>query len=237
VLARRVGAFDAAVSAYEEALGVVRDLGLREEVPFLLVDLGDLQVHLGDFEAAAVLHKEALALAQDLGDRDAAALARTGLAQGARRQGHYERARELHLQALSFYREAARTAELAYSLACLGYVEELGGDLDAAQACHAESLRLTRDRPDAAPIALALEGLACVAAARRQPRKTAVLLGVAESLRERAGMPLPSGERADVDRATDAAARALGPRAFTDLLKQGRGMSLQEATTYPADDA
>ena len=176
LLDRRQGAFDDAVSAYEEALGVVRDLGLRDEVPFLLADLGDLQVLLGNFETAAVLHKEALDLAQDLGARDAAALARSGLALVARRQSHYGRARDLHLQALSFYRETARTSEMAYSLASLGYVEELRGDLDAADAYHQESLRLTRDLPDLAPVAFALEGLACVAAARRQPRRAAVLL-------------------------------------------------------------
>ena len=93
---------------HEEALGVVRDLGLRDEVPFLLADLGDLHVHLGDFETAAVLHKEALDLALDLGAGDAAALARSGLALAARRQGDYGRARDLYLPALSFYREAAR---------------------------------------------------------------------------------------------------------------------------------
>jgi len=134
LLARRRGAFEDAARAYEQALGVVRDLGLRDEVPFLLADLGDLHVHLRDFETAAVLHKEALDLAQDLGARDAAALARSGLALAARRQGDYGRARELHLQALSFYREAARTSEMTYSLASLGYVEELRGDLDAAEA-------------------------------------------------------------------------------------------------------
>ena len=232
LLARRQGAFDDAVSAYEEALGVIRDLGLRDEVPFLLADLGDLQVGRGNFETAAVLHKEALDLAQDLGAGDAAALARSGLAMAARRQGDYERARELQLAALSFFREAARTPELAYSLAALGYVEELRGDLDAAEACHQESLRLTRDQPDAAPVALALEGLACVAAARRQARRAAVLLGAAESLRERTGTPLTAQERADVERATGAAAGQLGAAAFAQLTEQGRRMSVQEATAY-----
>jgi len=120
VLARRRGAFAAAVSAFEEALGVVRDLGLRDEVPFLLADLGDLQVHLGDFETAAVLHKEALDLAQDTGAMDAAALARGGLAMAARREGDYARARELYLEALSRYRETASTPMIAYSLGAPG---------------------------------------------------------------------------------------------------------------------
>jgi predicted ATPase/DNA-binding SARP family transcriptional activator len=234
VLARRRAAFADAVSAFEEALGVVRDLGLRDEVPFLLVDLGDLHVQLGDFETAAVLHKEALDQAMDLGATDAAALARSGLAMAARRQGDYGRARELYLTAMSYYRETPGTPMLSYSLAYLGYVEELQGDLDAAEACHREGLRLAQDLPDGAPVALALEGLACVAAARRQPRRGAVLLGAAESLRERAGTPLPAQERADVERATTAAVGILGEQAFTSLLEVGRRASVQEAADYPA---
>ena len=232
LLARRRGSFDAAIGAYEEALGIVRDLGLRDEVPFLLADLGDLHVQRGDLETAAVLHKEALDLAEDLGARDAAALARSGLALAARRQGDYGRARELHRRALAFYREAARTAEMADSLAYLGYVEGLLGDLDAAAACHTESLRVTRDRPDTGSAALALEGLACVAAIRQDPRRAAVLLGAAEALRGRTGMPLLPGERADVDRATAAAVDALGAADFAGLAEQGRRMSVHEAADY-----
>lgn len=234
LLARRRGAFGDAIGAYEEALGAVRDLGLCDEVPFLLADLADLHVRLGDFETAAVLHKEALALAQDLGASDAVALARSGLALAARRQGHYDRAAGLYLQALAFYREAARTLEIAHVLASLGYVEELRGDLDAADACHQESLRLSRDAPDAALIASALEGLACTAADRRQPGRAAVLLGAAESLRQRAGTPLAPQERADIERAAGAAAGALGAQAFAGMVEQGRGMNTQEATGYAA---
>jgi tetratricopeptide (TPR) repeat protein len=192
-------------------------------------------VQLGNFETAAVLHKKALDLAQDLGMRDAVALARSGLALAARRQGDYGRASELHRQALAFYREAARPAEMAYSLAYLGYVEELRGDLDAAQACHIESLRVTRDQVDAGSAALALEGLACVAAARQDPRRGAVLLGAAESLRGRTGMPLLAQERADMDRASGSAIAALGPAAFAGLVEQGRRMSVQEARDFAVD--
>jgi tetratricopeptide (TPR) repeat protein len=214
---------------YEEALGVVRDLGLRDEVPFLLVDLGNVQALLGDFEAAAMLHKEALVLASELGANDTVAHARNGLGLTARRQGDYGRARELHSEALSYFREAGFTDETAYSLACLGFVEELGGDLDAAEGFHRESLLLARGLVDELPLALALEGLACVAAARQQPERAAVLLGAAESIRKRAGTPIPQQERVDVDRATDAAVTALGPEAFTGMHERGRRMSIDEA--------
>lgn len=232
VLARRRGAYEDAIPVFEEALGVVRDLGLGDEVPFVLADLGDLHARLGNFETAAVLHKEALDLAHELGASDAVALARNGLALTARRQGHYERARDLHLQALSYYREADLAADLAHSLASLGYVEELRGDLDAATACHQESLRLARNLPDGAPLAFVLEGLACVAAARQLPQRAAVLLGAAESIRTRTGTPLPPQDRADIERATDAAVSALGREAFTGIMEQSRRMSAQEATTY-----
>ena len=239
LLARRQGAYDEAITVYEEALGVVRDLGLRDETPFLLVDLGDLHLLLGDFEAAAVFHKQALDLAQELGTRDAVALARKGLAQAARRQGDYSRARELHQAALAFYREAGLAGEIAHSLASLGYVEELRGDLAAAEACHRESLRLARDLADenalAFALALALEGLACVAAARRQPGRAAVLLGAAESIRARTGTRLSPQERADAERAAGAAVSELGRAAFDLALERGRRMSAQEAAAYEED--
>ena len=239
LLARRQGAYDEAITVYEEALGVVRDLGLRDETPFLLVDLGDLHLLLGDFEAAAVFHKQALDLAQELGTRDAVALARKGLAQAARRQGDYSRARELHQAALAFYREAGLAGEIAHSLASLGYVEELRGDLAAAEACHRESLRLARDLADenalAFALALALEGLACVAAARRQPGRAAVLLGAAESIRARTGTRLSPQERADAERAAGATVSELGREAFDLALERGRRMSAQEAAAYEED--
>ena len=124
---------------------------------------------------------------------------------------------------------------LASTLAYLGYVEELRGDLDAAEACHRESLLLARDQPDGAAVALALEGLACVAAARRQPRRAAILLGAAESVREGAGTPLPAQERADVERATEAALSALGAQDLAGLLEQGRRMSVPDAATSMND--
>ena len=228
LLARNRGAYQDAIAAYEEALGVIRDLGLRDEIPFLLVDLGDLQVLREGFEAATILHKQALDAATELGAPDATALARSGLARAARRQGRYDQARELFQRALFFYREAGFPAETANTLAALGFVEELDGNLDAAEAYHHEGLRLARNLADQPPSALALEGLACVAAARQESERAAILLGAADSIRTRAGSPLPPQERADVGRATDAALSALGRDAFTAAVEQGRGMTIRQ---------
>jgi hypothetical protein len=76
--------------------------------------------------------------------------------------------------------------------------------------------------------------------ARRRPRRTAMLLGPAQGLRGRTGMPLPAQvlarERADVERAAGTAAGALGARAFGEMLEQGRAMSVKEAADYAAAD-
>jgi tetratricopeptide (TPR) repeat protein len=228
LLARNRGGYHEAIAAYEEALGIVRDLGLRDEIPFLLADLADLHALLESFETATVLHKQALDAAGELGAADAMARARTGLARAARRQGRHDQARELLQRALAFYRDAGFPAETANTLASLGFVEELSGNLDAAEAFHHESLRLARSLTDQQPAAVALEGLACVAAARHEPAQAAALLGTAESIRARAGTPLPPRERTDVDRATDAALSALGSDAFDRALEQGRQKTLDQ---------
>ncbi len=171
-----------------------------------------------------------------LGARDAAALARSGLALAARRQGDYGRARELHLAGPVLLPGNGPDVELANSLASLGYVEELRGDLDAAEACHQESLRLTRDQPDAShrrPRAggAGLRGRRQAAAA--QGRRA---LGAAESVREaQPGRRCPAQERADVERATDAALSALGAQDLAGLLEQGRRMSVPDAATSMND--
>src|SRR6266511_339509 len=100
-----------------------------------------------------------------------------------------------------------------------------GGLPPGEPAAHAGAFRCT-------PACFALEGLACVAAARQQPQRAAVLLGAAESIRKRAGTPLPPQERVDVDRATDVAVRALGREAFPGVLERGRRMSIEEAAGY-----
>jgi hypothetical protein len=56
-------------------------------------------------------------------------------------------------------------------------------------------------------------------------------LGAAESIRKRAGTPLPPQERVDLDRVTDAVA-ALGREAFTGVPERGRRMSIEEAAGY-----
>ena len=71
-----------------------------------------------------------------------------------------------------------------------------------------------------------------MAAARHLPQRAAALLGAAESIRTRAGTPLPPQDRDDIERATDAAVSALGREAFTGILEQSRRMTAKEATTY-----
>ena len=165
---------------------MVRELGLRDEAPFLLADLGDLHALRGDFETAAVLHKEALDLAQEAGARDAQALARKGLAQAARRQGDYDRASDLYRAALAYYQEAGSAGEIAESLeglACVAAAREQPEHaavlLGAAESIRAQAQaqltpqeRTDVDEATAAAIS-ALGQAAFIAAMNRGRRMTA----------------------------------------------------------------
>ena len=79
-----------------------------------------------------------------------------------------------------------------------------------------------------------MEGLACIAVARQQPERAAVLLGAAESIRAQAQAQLAPQERTDVEEATAAAVSALGQAAFTAAMNRGHRMTVQEALAAPA---
>jgi hypothetical protein len=85
----------------------------------------------------------------------------------------------------------------------LGFVAELSGDLDAAEDRHREAYQLATDvgHTGTAARAVAIEGLACVAAARDDGRNAATLLGTAARWRTEAHRPATPLELHDIDRA------------------------------------
>ena len=68
--------------------------------------------------------------------------------------------------------------------------------------------------------------MACV---RNDPGRAALLLGAAAAARRSAGVPLPPGERVDVDRTAATAREALGQEGFARAFARGEALPLGEA--------
>ena len=217
-----VGDYDRAAALQRDGLRIAEELGLSTEVSDKLAALGRIALLTGDHEQADELHECARAQAVAQGYTIGEEFAELGLALGARRQGRLDEAEALLRKWLAYDRRLEADMAVALIIAELGFVAELRGDADAARALHHEGLVAARKAGDPRAVALAFEGLAGAEALGGDHERAARLLGAAAALRERAGAPLPSGERGDVDRITGAIHGAVGADAFTEAYERGR---------------
>lgn len=231
VLAQLSGDNASAEAVHREGLRVAEELRSWPEVSYKLSWLGRVALTDGDYAKARDLHEQARRAAAEHGFSPGEAYAETGLALGARREGRLDAA-EAHWDRLrSWHRRVGFEAGGTLALAELGFVAELRGDAARALALHSEGLALARQVGDPRAIALALEGVAGARALAGDAESAARLLGAATAARASVGVPLPAGERGDVDRITAAAREVLGSAGFEAAFAVGHAQSL--TTTIP----
>ncbi|MFB7372654.1 BTAD domain-containing putative transcriptional regulator [Streptomyces sp. NPDC056222] len=206
-LAQIDGDYAEAARLHEDGLRLAEELGLAAERSARLSGLGRLALLAGDWERAAALHERARRGAAEHGYKFGEVYAEMGLALGARRAGRLDEAERLLLGIRDWYQEVSSEAGNHLVLVELGFVAELRGDAETARAWHLQALAAARATRDPRARALALEGLAGAEAAAGRPGRARSLLATATALRERAGAPLPTAERADVTRIASAASR------------------------------
>jgi non-specific serine/threonine protein kinase len=95
-----------------------------------------------------------------------------------------------------------------------------------------EALELRRSLGNTLGIAECLEGFGAAAAAQRQARRAARLLGAANALREITGAPLPATERKQFEGLVQRIQQQLNPEAFVREQAVGRGLGLEHAVDY-----
>ncbi|MFE2757552.1 BTAD domain-containing putative transcriptional regulator [Actinosynnema sp. NPDC059335] len=217
-----VGDYERAAELHRDGLRIAEELGLSTEVSDKLSSLGRIALLTGDHEQADELHECARAQAVAQGYTIGEEFAELGLALGARRQGRFDEAEALLRKWLVHDQRLESHIAVALIIAELGFIAELRGDAEAACALHREGLATARKAGDPRAVALAFEGLSGSHALCGDHEQAARLLGAAAALRERAGAPLPAGERGDVDRITTAIRAALGDDAFTASFERGR---------------
>ena len=149
----------------------------------------------------------------------------------ARLRGEIDESRRLHARAIEVYEHGENPAGLAYSHSCLGFTEEIADNLEAARSHHLMSLESAQEAKDTFAVALGLEGLGATLIAGGESVRGIEMISAGLAIRERAGTPLPSGERSDVDRALEAAAADLDAVALQQAVTAGRDMELEVAVS------
>ncbi|MFE9744895.1 BTAD domain-containing putative transcriptional regulator [Saccharothrix saharensis] len=226
MLAQLAGDYERAEAVHRDGLRVAEELRSWPEVSYKLSWLGRVALTRGDYPKARELHERARRAAAEHGFSPGEVYAVTGLALGARREGRLDEA-EAHWERLrSWHRQVGFAAGATLVLAELGFVAEQRGDAARAAELHEEGLALAREVGDPRAVALALEGLAGARVLAGDARTAARLLGAATAARASVGVPLPAGERGDVDRISAAAHAALGSDAYTAAFTAGHAEGL-----------
>jgi predicted ATPase/DNA-binding SARP family transcriptional activator len=229
-LAEVTGDYDRASRLHREGLRIAEELHLWTDVSYRLSSLGRITLLTGDFARSKEFHERGMRLAAEQSNQFAEEFARVGLALGARRQGDLDLAETQLRDSLAWNRRLEADFGVPFYgvtllLAELGFIAELRGDLPRARSLHQEGLTAARKIDDPRAIALALEGLA---GAQTAADETARLLGMATTLRESIGAPLPPAERGDTDRISARARSILGENAYAVHYTEGTDLGPAE---------
>ncbi|AGZ40109.1 BTAD domain-containing putative transcriptional regulator [Actinoplanes friuliensis] len=219
------GDFEEAVGWQREAITLVREVGIREDLPQLEMKLAQQLWLAGHDTEARRMLEQARESAEDVGLSEVMASVEYGYATLAREEGALDEAR----------RRMARAAELidASSLAPQframthsgqALIEGAAGDLAAARDLHVSAVEIAADTRDSPVMAQTLVGVADYALRLGEPARAAMLLGAADAVRG-------SEDRSVLDtaRIRTAARAALGDAGYAEAYRSGADVTLETA--------
>jgi hypothetical protein len=114
----------------------------------------------------------------------------------------------------------------------LGWMALLQNDLGRAADLHRESLSLAWDAGLNPLVQSALEGFACLAGAKGEAQRAALLWGAAQALHETKGIARDIDFLAEADARISAVRLSTGEEVWEEAWRKGRAMSLDEAVSY-----
>jgi predicted ATPase/DNA-binding CsgD family transcriptional regulator len=220
-----------AVPLLEAALPLARTGGVAWLAPMVLEHLGTVAEDRGDYERAQPLFEAAAAEFAQLGLEPLLALARYHLGIVAFGRGDAAGATTLLEATAAQQRALGDIVRLASTLEVLGLVAAVRGQAERAAGSYAEALALFTEVGTPEGFVKALAGVAALAMARREPDRTARLLGASAAVRFVIGYAYALPEREVFEAAERAALVALGEPAFIAAWEAGRALPLAQAVT------
>jgi predicted ATPase len=224
-MAAAAGDFAVAVTWQWEALALVRELGLREDIPQMETKLAHQMWLAGDRDGARRMLKQARASAEDVGLSEVMASVEYGYATVARYEGDLEDAAARMARTVTVLDRSSWAPQfLAMARSTQGLIAAAQGRLAESREFHAEALRIAVGAKDSPVVAINLVGVADLAIKEGDPAKAAMLLGAADAVRGSIDRTVP-----DLDRITDEARTALGDAGFDQAYATGSGVTVPTA--------
>ncbi|MCY1142047.1 BTAD domain-containing putative transcriptional regulator [Actinoplanes sp. Pm04-4] len=224
-LAAARGDFATAVDWQREAIDLVREVGVREDLPQMEVRLAHQLWMAGEVDEARTVLKQARVAAEQVALPEVLASVAYGHATFARMEGDLEEARLGMDAALARMRHPAVVPQFkAMALHTQGLISAAAGDLAAARLKHADAVRTAVESRDSPVVALTLVGLADLTLREGDAERAAFLLGAADAVRGYRDRAVP-----DVDRIMVEARAALGDAGFEEAYRRATGTRVADA--------
>lgn len=216
------GDFARAVGWQQEAVALVEEVGVQEDLPQLSAKMAHQMWLAGDREAAHQTLRRARRQALDAGVPEVMGSVLHASASIARDEGRLDDARREIARAVELIAHSTLAPQFrAIAASAQGLIEGAAGRLAEARARHREALEVAAGTLDSPVIAQVLVGIADLARRENDPARAAYLLGAAVAVRGAADRTVQ-----DADRVEREARAALGDAGFEAAFRRGDGFDL-----------
>jgi predicted ATPase/DNA-binding SARP family transcriptional activator len=224
-LAAARGDFAQAVTWQREAIALVREVGVHEDMPQFEAKLAHQLWLAGDRAEARRVLKQSRESAEDVGMPEVLASVEYGSAMIAREEGALGEARERIGRAMTLIETASVAPQFrAMIRSTQGLIEGSAGDLATSRRRHAQAIEIAVESKDSPIIALTLVGAADLALRSGDPAEAARLLGASVAVRGSVDRSVP-----DVDRIEAEARAALGDAGYETAFHSGDTVTMATA--------
>jgi non-specific serine/threonine protein kinase len=229
--------FERTSTFLEKSLELYRELDDRAGIAWVLTQLGIVAAIQGELIKAKKIHGESLALRLEVGNPWDIAQSFGNLASLAMQQKDNANGKQFAERALAWFQKAGDQRSIARITGDLAWIAGTEGDFSDAVALQTKSLAQLVQFGDDWSCAELLEGLASWAYEQGNSKRTAILLGAAEALRENVGMPLLGNEYDFYEKDLVTFWKRSGKKTFANAWAQGRAMTLEQVVEFVMQDS
>ncbi len=190
---------------------------------------GWIAMLLGDLAQARRYDDEALAVSRATGNPTEIAWSLFDVGHIMMMQGELTAAQAMTSQAVEHLLATGISFGAYRAMMVLGHIVRQQGDLAQALEHYRAALRLQQQMGYLQPTAEAIEGMAIIAGAQRDPRRAARLFGAAVDIRRTLTMPHWQDQQADYERGVAHARGQLPAAEWQSLWERGAALSLDAA--------
>jgi tetratricopeptide (TPR) repeat protein len=224
---------EAALRFLERSLTIWRDLGDRDQQARELNSLGITHKHLDDLDTARSLLEESAALSRELGSAFRLAAALTNLGQLEADAGNFDRATQVLQEALAIDTKQGDMLGVALDQQSLAGVHLRAGRAREARDLLSVMAGYVVSCGDPELLATTLEMCAANAAQLGEALHAARLVGAAEAVRQKTGIPIKQPEL--LEQFLAPARATIAPGQWDAALAAGRALTQQQAATLLAE--